>query len=52
MPELPAAMAARFESAYALPPHDAALMTQSRAFAAYFEAAARASGQPKLVVTG
>ncbi|MEO6409428.1 MAG: Asp-tRNA(Asn)/Glu-tRNA(Gln) amidotransferase subunit GatB, partial [Burkholderiaceae bacterium] len=49
MPELPAAASARFETAYALPPHDAALMTQSRAFAAYFEAAARASGQPKLV---
>ncbi len=49
MPELPDAMAARFESAYALAPSDAALMTQSRAFAAYFEAAAGASGQPKLV---
>ena len=49
MPELPAAMAARFEAAYSLPAHDASLMTQSRAFASYFEAAANASGQPKLV---
>ena len=49
MPELPAAMAARFEAAYSLPAHDASLMTQSRAFATYFEAAANASGQPKLV---
>ena len=49
LPELPAAMALRLQSDYALPAHDAALMTQSKAFAAYFEAAARASGQPKLV---
>ncbi|HWH82333.1 MAG TPA: Asp-tRNA(Asn)/Glu-tRNA(Gln) amidotransferase subunit GatB [Burkholderiaceae bacterium] len=49
MPELPQAMAARFERDYALPAYDAALMTQSRAFAAYFETAAKASGQPKLV---
>ena len=49
LPELPQAMAARFERDYALPANDAALMTQSRAFAAYFENAAQASGQPKLV---
>jgi len=49
MPELPAAMAARFQADYALPPTDAALMTQSKPFAAYFEAAAKASGSPKLV---
>ncbi len=49
MPELPAAMAARFHADYALPPGDAALMTQSKPFAAYFEAAAKASGSPKLV---
>ena len=48
MPELPQAMAARFEREYALPAYDAAMMTQSRAFAACFEDAARASGQPKL----
>jgi aspartyl-tRNA(Asn)/glutamyl-tRNA(Gln) amidotransferase subunit B len=49
MPELPAAMAARLRRDYALPEYDAAMMTQSKAFAAYFEAAAVASSQPKLV---
>ena len=49
MPELPAVMAARFERDYGLAVADAALMTQSKAFAAYFEEAAKASAQPKLV---
>jgi aspartyl-tRNA(Asn)/glutamyl-tRNA(Gln) amidotransferase subunit B len=49
MPELPRVMAARFEREYGLPAYDAALMTQSKAFGAYFEAAAKACGQPKLV---
>jgi aspartyl-tRNA(Asn)/glutamyl-tRNA(Gln) amidotransferase subunit B len=49
MPELPRAMAARFVSDYGLPEYDASTLTQSKAMAAYFEAAARASGQPKLV---
>ncbi len=49
MPELPRLMAARFERDYALPAYDATLMTQSKDFAAYFEAAAQACGQPKLV---
>ena len=49
MPELPRTMAARFQSAYGLPAYDAAAMTQSKAFAAYFEAAAALSGQPKPV---
>ncbi|KGM40134.1 glutamyl-tRNA amidotransferase [Aquabacterium sp. NJ1] len=49
MPELPRVMAARFESEYGLPAYDAALMTQSKAFGAYFEAAAKACGSPKLV---
>jgi aspartyl-tRNA(Asn)/glutamyl-tRNA(Gln) amidotransferase subunit B len=49
MPELPAVMAERFEQQYALPAYDAAMMTQSKAFATYFEDAARASSQPKLV---
>jgi aspartyl-tRNA(Asn)/glutamyl-tRNA(Gln) amidotransferase subunit B len=48
MPELPAAMAARFERQFGLPTADAALMTQSKAFAAFFEATAVASGAPKL----
>ena len=49
MAELPRPMAARFEADYALAPHDAALMTQSKDLAAYFETAAKASGQAKLV---
>jgi aspartyl-tRNA(Asn)/glutamyl-tRNA(Gln) amidotransferase subunit B len=49
MPELPRLMAARFQADYGLPAYDAAAMTQSKAFAAYFEAAATASAQPKLV---
>ena len=48
MPELPGAMATRFQRDYALPAYDAAMMTQSKAFAAYFEEAAQASDQPKL----
>ncbi|TFY98362.1 Asp-tRNA(Asn)/Glu-tRNA(Gln) amidotransferase subunit GatB [Ramlibacter humi] len=47
MPELPRAMAARFVSQYGLPEYDATTLTQSPAMAAYFEAAAKASGQPK-----
>jgi aspartyl-tRNA(Asn)/glutamyl-tRNA(Gln) amidotransferase subunit B len=49
MPELPAVMTARFEREHGLPLPDALLMTQSKAFAGFFEAAAKASGQPKLV---
>ena len=48
MPELPRLMAARFQQDYGLPPYDAAMMTQSKAFGSYFEAVARASGQAKL----
>ena len=49
MPELPSVMAARFQREYGLPAYDALMVTQSQAFAAYFEAAAKASGQPKMV---
>jgi len=49
MPELPRVMAARFQTDYGLPAYDAASMTQSKAFAAFFETAAQACGQPKLV---
>ena len=49
MPELPRAMAARFQADYGLPAYDAALMTQSKAVGAFFESAAKACGQPKLV---
>jgi aspartyl-tRNA(Asn)/glutamyl-tRNA(Gln) amidotransferase subunit B len=45
MPELPGAMAARFQSADGLPAYDAAMMTQSLAFARYYEAA-RDAGAP------
>ncbi|MBL8372742.1 MAG: Asp-tRNA(Asn)/Glu-tRNA(Gln) amidotransferase subunit GatB [Burkholderiaceae bacterium] len=48
MPELPRAMAARFVADYGLPEYDASTLTQSKAMAGYFEAAARACGQPKL----
>jgi aspartyl-tRNA(Asn)/glutamyl-tRNA(Gln) amidotransferase subunit B len=49
MPELPRAMAERLVRDYALPEYDATTLTQSPAMAAYFETAARASGQAKLV---
>ena len=39
MPELPAAMAARFQRDDGLPAYDAAMMTQSLAFARFYEAA-------------
>src|SRR4051812_46163023 len=48
MPELPRVMAARFVADYGLPEYDAATLTQSKAMAAYFEQAAKASGQAKL----
>jgi aspartyl-tRNA(Asn)/glutamyl-tRNA(Gln) amidotransferase subunit B len=48
MPELPRAMAERFQRDYGLPAYDASMMTQSRDFAACFEATAAACGQPKL----
>jgi len=48
MTELPRAMAARFVQSYGLPEYDATTLTQSKAMAAYFEAAAQASGQAKL----
>ncbi len=48
MAELPRVMAARFVQDYGLPEYDATILTQSKAMAAYFEQAARASGQAKL----
>jgi aspartyl-tRNA(Asn)/glutamyl-tRNA(Gln) amidotransferase subunit B len=48
MPELPRAMAERFQRDYGLPAYDAAMMTQSKAFGAYFEATAQACGNAKL----
>lgn len=49
MPELPRHMAERFVNTYALPEYDATTLTQSQAMAAYFEEAALACGQAKLV---
>jgi aspartyl-tRNA(Asn)/glutamyl-tRNA(Gln) amidotransferase subunit B len=47
LPELPDARRRRFVSQYALPDYDAALLTQSQALAAYFEATAAAATNPK-----
>ena len=55
MTELPRVMAQRFASQYGLSDYDGTALTQSRAIATYFEAAAQACGQPKLAgnwVTG
>ena len=49
MTELPRVMAQRFVADYGLSDYDATTLTQSREVAAYFEAAAQACGQPKLV---
>ena len=48
MTELPRVMAARFAADYGLSDYDAGQLTQSKAIAAYFEAVATISGQPKL----
>ncbi|MEO7855167.1 MAG: Asp-tRNA(Asn)/Glu-tRNA(Gln) amidotransferase GatCAB subunit B, partial [Rubrivivax sp.] len=48
LPELPAAMAARLQRDDGLAEADAALMTQSLAFARYYEAVRDGCGQPKL----
>ncbi len=48
MAELPRVMATRFVADYGLPEYDATTLTQSKAMAAYFEAAAKACGHPKL----
>ena len=48
MSELPRVMAARFVADYGLPEYDAGQLTQGKATAAYFEAVADASKQPKL----
>jgi len=49
MPELPRQMSERLVQTYGLPEYDATTLTQSPAMAAYFETAAKACGQPKLV---
>ncbi len=47
LPELPDARQARFVAEYRLPAYDAAVLTDSRALADYFEDTARASGNAK-----
>src|SRR5207237_6746550 len=49
LPELPRARRQRFVADYGVPAYDAALLTQSRALAEYYEAAVREFPQPKLV---
>jgi aspartyl-tRNA(Asn)/glutamyl-tRNA(Gln) amidotransferase subunit B len=49
LPELPRQRRQRFAASYGLPAYDAALLTQSRALAEYYEAAVREFPQPKLV---
>ncbi|WP_018508970.1 Asp-tRNA(Asn)/Glu-tRNA(Gln) amidotransferase subunit GatB [Thiobacillus thioparus] len=48
LPELPAAMQARFQNDYGVSVYDATVLTGSRALADYFEGVARACGQGKL----
>jgi len=48
LPELPDAKRARFRADYGLSDYDANLLTASRELADYFEAVARACGEPKL----
>jgi aspartyl-tRNA(Asn)/glutamyl-tRNA(Gln) amidotransferase subunit B len=47
LPELPDARRRRLVAEYAIPDYDAALLTQSRALADYFEATAAAAGNAK-----
>src|SRR5512135_662833 len=49
IPELPDAKRERFVKEYGLPEYDADMLTQSRTMAAYYEEAAKLSGQPKVV---
>ena len=49
LPELPAAMAQRFQTGDGLTAYDAAMVTQSLAMARFYEAARAACGQPKAV---
>jgi aspartyl-tRNA(Asn)/glutamyl-tRNA(Gln) amidotransferase subunit B len=49
LPELPAARRQRFAEAYGLSMQEAALLTQGRGLADYFEAAARGYDKPKIV---
>ena len=48
LPELPEARKERFMREYALPEYAAGQLTSSKSLAGYFEAVAKASGEPKL----
>ncbi|MCB1172936.1 MAG: Asp-tRNA(Asn)/Glu-tRNA(Gln) amidotransferase subunit GatB [Leptospiraceae bacterium] len=47
MPELPDAKRKRYEAEYQLPPYDAAVLTQEKEIAEYFEATVKVCGDPK-----
>jgi aspartyl-tRNA(Asn)/glutamyl-tRNA(Gln) amidotransferase subunit B len=49
LPELPRAQRERFVAEYGLPAYDAAILTQSRALARYYEDAVRAHANPKAI---
>jgi aspartyl-tRNA(Asn)/glutamyl-tRNA(Gln) amidotransferase subunit B len=49
LPELPRVQRQRFVSQYGLPAYDAGILTQSRALAEYYEAAARGHANPKAI---
>ena len=49
LPELPRARRERFVDAYRIPAYDAAILTQSKALAEYYEAAVREAGNAKAV---
>jgi aspartyl-tRNA(Asn)/glutamyl-tRNA(Gln) amidotransferase subunit B len=49
LPELPQARRARYREAFGLPAYDAAVLTEDRDVADFFEAAVKAHGQPKTV---
>jgi aspartyl-tRNA(Asn)/glutamyl-tRNA(Gln) amidotransferase subunit B len=49
LPELPRARRQRFVTQYGLPAYDAGILTQSRALAEYYEAAARGHANPKAI---
>jgi aspartyl-tRNA(Asn)/glutamyl-tRNA(Gln) amidotransferase subunit B len=49
LPELPRARRGRFVADYRIPEYDAAILTQTKALADYYEAAVRESGNPKAV---
>ena len=50
LPELPAARAARLGNEYGVRPHDAAVLTANRALADYYEAAAKKTQYPRIVL--